>query len=1273
MNSSGQPVTTRCRSKLVLASLLLWLSWAPFVVAQSKPCSPDERIPKCQDKACVVRRVTGLAEEVAVCNACQPGYSRINRARACACPPGQYDTGNGCAACGFGNYCPGAAIDYVALPAHEEMNSKRGPQNPCDKGTTGGLTTATKTARTWTSCVVKPGFRLASTSGAGVRESTQTAALCEANRFNIGNNRATTCTPCPTGLVTVAVAPAETTSQTARNRDARLDCKIPAGYYYQGSRAAVCPKGSYREGLAETGIEVNCISCNPPGKTGISTEALGATQKSACRVVEAGFAALWDEREGGFAYEATPCPIGTYFTGGSVTEASLCTPCNGYVTRSTQSTSLADCLAPPGYYLDSPDTQPTLQRCPTSITHHDYSSSMSSAYKTFGTYRPGWATTPNGVRDCKACGANMLVMPTEPSEMPEGFAVQSDVLPNDPLAADDTTLVATSAASCYIMPHWGLVRDLSLDASISTWRAFPCPDSTVGTTDMTFGTASATVCRPITVFCGEGYEVGAYGDKCMNPAGFGAYAKAAVECSDGSWAARGSKLPCTECGKGRTTMSEPKAKQSVENCFVQPGFGIYNPEGANPVDKWYDTGASKPVPGSLEDQAKLDVAECPIGRYSSSTGGEAAVADVSARCKSCPPYSTTLESGSISMANCTVCEAGSGRKYYKAYGGCLACERGSFSNGERTNPFTGEERTDWECMQCPRMTFRYEGQDDFTSDSTTLQTGAESDSDCLPVHTQLSSFVGTSVFNTDDAGSYVWGLMGWEGGSLEECVNYCRNTAACHFVEWHYTDTPFSGCWAFRPTPSSAPDAAEVYYKLPPSNDIRAASRISAASADAKPTANATGGSSGSANSTTGRVKARTISSGAYAKYTYDASKQALAPWGRLISSKLVLADAADACDANPSCWGLVKAQGGGYDLWAGSTLAGVRTFINTDKADDTASTSSKRIVQPGRFDKDPCLQNTCSERGTCIPGKGCQCDDGYYNGAEGKCEKEGDDVCFDSEAKPEQGLDGTVTMVYPGTVTMPCLEKLWGTLYQCPNSHYVLNGPQTAAWQNSNLSSVQAEMWSIVGTSAFYLNVDSTNPANIEGAAACLGINRYQAVGDEPTGANAEKLRPISYVRQCPAGTFINKVMYVLGSRRNFAHFWVATCSDGSTLEPIVPGGMIDAPAAVEVSLPAGFDEVTLQGYLHQGVWTGVYGRGFSLQGSRKMPWTGYSEWDLAEGEYLYRTAVAKCLKPGEVAVGWHGSMLYQQWFTVHMDGTVGLICQKRELIDQTKLLAEA
>lgn len=89
-----------------------------------------------------------------------------------------------------------------------------------------------------------------------------------------------------------------------------------------------------------------------------------------------------------------------------------------------------------------------------------------------------------------------------------------------------------------IMPNWGLVRDLSLDASTSTWRAFPCPAGTVSVHDITVGTASATVCRPITVYCGEGYDIGAYGDQCVNPAGFGAYAKEAVECSDGSWAAR---------------------------------------------------------------------------------------------------------------------------------------------------------------------------------------------------------------------------------------------------------------------------------------------------------------------------------------------------------------------------------------------------------------------------------------------------------------------------------------------------------------------------------------------------------------------------------------------------------------------------------------------------------------------------------------------------------------------------------------------------------------
>lgn len=103
-------------------------------------------------------------------------------------------------------------------------------------------------------------------------------------------------------------------------------------------------------------------------------------------VVEAGFSAEWDN-EGGFAYDAQPCQLGKYFPGGSVTGPSLCLSCGGYVTRNKQSTSLADCLAPPGYYLDNTGPEPALQRCPASISYQEYNANMNPAYKTFGTYR----------------------------------------------------------------------------------------------------------------------------------------------------------------------------------------------------------------------------------------------------------------------------------------------------------------------------------------------------------------------------------------------------------------------------------------------------------------------------------------------------------------------------------------------------------------------------------------------------------------------------------------------------------------------------------------------------------------------------------------------------------------------------------------------------------------------------------------------------------------------------------------------------------------------
>lgn len=82
--TAGQPGTTR--SKLVLAWLLLWLTSALCTLAQQTSKCPENRaIPKCQTGACVVRRIAGLTNQApqAVCNACLPGYAKVNRGQAC--------------------------------------------------------------------------------------------------------------------------------------------------------------------------------------------------------------------------------------------------------------------------------------------------------------------------------------------------------------------------------------------------------------------------------------------------------------------------------------------------------------------------------------------------------------------------------------------------------------------------------------------------------------------------------------------------------------------------------------------------------------------------------------------------------------------------------------------------------------------------------------------------------------------------------------------------------------------------------------------------------------------------------------------------------------------------------------------------------------------------------------------------------------------------------------------------------------------------------------
>lgn len=202
---------------------------------------------------------------------------------------------------------------------------------------------------------------------------------------------------------------------------------------------------------------------------------------------------------------------------------------------------------------------------------------------------------------------------------------------------------------------WSLTKDYTLDATYSTWRAAPCPTypDTIGAKEKTYGLLAAIVCKPVTSLCGQGFVYNRTNDNCVNPAGWGAYERQAIECSAGTWAAEGSMEECKSCGDGRSTVEggDPTSRDSVTDCFVLPGYGVINSNPAmNETGRWFEAGAYGLLPQTAENQAKLEVVECPVGRYSTSTGSPN---DIAARCLACPYKSTTADTGSTSIKNCT--------------------------------------------------------------------------------------------------------------------------------------------------------------------------------------------------------------------------------------------------------------------------------------------------------------------------------------------------------------------------------------------------------------------------------------------------------------------------------------------------------------------------------------------------------------------------------------------------------------------------------------------
>lgn len=166
-------------------------------------------------------------------------------------------------------------------------------------------------------------------------------------------------------------------------------------------------------------------------------------------------------------YQTEACPIGYYYDGIITTLGCVKCP-SGSTTLKNASISVNDCLVPPGFYVDSGSGNIVI--CPTTPVNNTILE---------GYYRAGWksvqeVTDTDGKTACTKCGDGILSTPRDADERPD--------------AASDG-LVPSSAASCYILPGWGMTID-TLD--FTKFKAIrPCANNTYGVANITYGLISA--------------------------------------------------------------------------------------------------------------------------------------------------------------------------------------------------------------------------------------------------------------------------------------------------------------------------------------------------------------------------------------------------------------------------------------------------------------------------------------------------------------------------------------------------------------------------------------------------------------------------------------------------------------------------------------------------------------------------------------------------------------------------------------------------------------
>lgn len=704
-----------------LLILLVSITLCASASAASRELLQSCPIYKCATNRCLLEDAGGVRRWT--CSACQATYRLLDK-RACVCPPGFYESGGRCTQCDVAFHCRGGNGNGASAADGSVGNSMTTVNTSAD-GVAGGLrsykvacgssmTTALRGSRTEASCVTNPGYSYTNVN---------TATACPVNTYNPGNNRIATCFRCPSGLAT-----------SADTSDSKNDCLVPAGWTMTRGVPTPCARGTYREGAVPPTSPNACVRC-PRGWT---TGNVGTTLKTECNLLLPGFKSSGTQNGVAAAEE---CARGSYYVGGTI--VTTCTSCNGYTTVApitdtdgglVGAKSASECVAPPGYYLNTN----VLTECGD------------------GEYQDGWGRRTS----CKLCGDGIASAPNTENEHP------------DPTRRDSDGTVRGAATDCYIEPGFGMV----FDRATSRYREVSCPVNTYGVNTREYG-LKFTPCKP----CPRGLVSGAlstHEDNCTNTAGWGFNGFTAEICGPGFYVAAGTRVPCTQCPPYRNTTSigaEPfftdaasalplpggsgTDQNGPEDCKVIPGYGLM----------------TAPVGGeNTLELSQLDTIECPVGTWSA--GGS-----LTSSCTTCSGFRTTNSTGSVTDSDCNLCLAGYGKTNSAAGSNatvCTGCLLGFFQDGA----------TD-ACSTCGTSSFLYPGKEEVsavpstTRPGTATVAGAKARDQCYPQYYQLDESMGTYLvpkanMTVDSAPT-----------SAKACAEACEALTDCAFSTWEYANT----------------------------------------------------------------------------------------------------------------------------------------------------------------------------------------------------------------------------------------------------------------------------------------------------------------------------------------------------------------------------------------------------------------------------------------------------------------------------------------------------